>query len=130
MHRLAKTATLAFACLCGCGRVAYLNRGSIPPDKFRENRGWVDPCMAKQIRIMPVTDEKQDGIMRLHIPLQNLTLSNISCEVVVRFYDKEGVALDDAWGWRPITVDAQETDYIDVSAPDGRAAGYKIVVRR
>lgn len=84
-----------------------------------ETRRWVvnNPVLASDIRVLDVKEEESDGALIVNVLLKNGWHMPIGGKVKMLFYDKNGVQLDDPWGWHQINFEANQEQWVKFVAP-------------
>ncbi|HDR00289.1 MAG TPA: hypothetical protein ENN51_08420 [candidate division WOR-3 bacterium] len=110
------TVTLAgLVLLLGCS--ARIN--SVIIDRDAGTRRWdVDNIfLANDIKVLDVREEVKEGALFVDILIRNGWAMPIGGKLKVQFYDKRGVALPDAWGWKQINLESSQEEWFRAIAP-------------
>ncbi len=84
-----------------------------------ETRRWVinNPILAVDIRVLDVKEEEMDGALILSVLLKNGWNMPIGGKVKMLFYDRNGVQIDDPWGWHQVNLESGQEEWVRFVAP-------------
>jgi uncharacterized protein YcfL len=84
-----------------------------------ETRRWVinNPVLASDIRVLDVREEESDGALVVSVLLKNGWHMPIGGKIKMLFYDRNGVQLDDPWGWHQINLESNQEQWVKFVAP-------------
>ena len=90
-----------------------------------------NPFLADDIHVLEVKEIKKGSLLYVAVKLQNTWYNPISAKLKVEFYDKDGVALDNPWGWHPIILEAHQASWFKFMAPKQakEISAVKIMIR-
>ena len=55
---------------------------------------------------------------------------NMVLEVKMDFYDESGVKMDNPWGWKPVTIEPKQDEWVKFTAPSNAATDFKLYVKK
>ncbi|MEO0069050.1 MAG: DUF1425 domain-containing protein [candidate division WOR-3 bacterium] len=104
-----------FLLLIGCS--ATIN--SLWINRETDTRRWVinNPLLSSDIRVLDVKEEESDGALIVNVLLKNGWHMPIGGKVKMLFYDRNGVQLDDPWGWHQIMLESNQEQWVKFIAP-------------
>lgn len=84
-----------------------------------ESRRWVinNPVLASDIRVLDVKEEENDGALIVNVLLKNGWHMPIGGKVKMLFYDRNGVQIDDPWGWHQVMLESNQEQWVKFIAP-------------
>jgi len=98
-----------------------------------DTRRWVvnNPLLASDIRVLDVKEEESDGALIVNVLLKNGWRMPIGGKVKMLFYDKNGVQVDDPWGWHQIMLESNQEQWVKFIAPKPAAeiSRMKLMIR-
>ncbi len=98
-----------------------------------DTRRWVvnNPLLASDIRVLDVKEEESDGALIVNVLLKNGWRMPIGGKVKMLFYDKNGVQIDDPWGWHQIMLESNQEQWVKFIAPKPAAeiSRMKLMIR-
>ncbi|OYD14508.1 hypothetical protein CH330_08480 [candidate division WOR-3 bacterium JGI_Cruoil_03_51_56] len=119
----------ALTILVGCS--ARIN--SVIINRNTGTRSWdVDNVfLSRDIRVLDVKEEVKDGVLFVNILIKNGWSMPIGGKLKVQFYDRNGVQLDDPWGWHQLMLESNQEQWFRFMAPKkaNEISKMKIMVR-
>ncbi len=84
-----------------------------------KTRRWVvnNPILATDIRVLDVKEEENEGALIINVLLKNGWHMPIGGKVKMLFYDKNGVQIDDPWGWHQVNLESNQEEWVRFVAP-------------
>jgi len=115
--------------LAGCAHT--INSLYISKDTATHTWHIDNPFLAKDIKVLDVKEIKIGNMLYVNVLLKNMWYRPISAKIKVNFYDKNGVQLENPWGWRPIILEAHQEEWYKFMAPKEakEISGIKIMIR-
>jgi uncharacterized protein YcfL len=83
-----------------------------------------------QVKVVDIKSSYNENASTISVKLQNLMWYEMELEVKMDFFDDEGIKLDNPWGWKPITLEEEQADWIKFIAPNNNAKDFKLYVQR
>jgi len=65
-----------------------------------------------------------------NIKIDNSVWFDMSIELKLDFYDSQGVQIDNPWGWRPITIEAAQFEWVKFIAPNKNVENFKLYMKK
>ncbi|MCK4307348.1 DUF1425 domain-containing protein [candidate division WOR-3 bacterium] len=90
-----------------------------------------NPFLAKDIKVLGVKEVKEGSLLYVNVLLKNSWYKPITGKVKVEFYDRNGVQLENPWGWHPITLESHQEEWFKFMAPkiEKEISKIKIMIR-
>jgi hypothetical protein len=122
---------LIIAVLVGCLPKATINSLVISRDVGSREWHIDNPILAQDLEILDVKEVQEGDLLYVNVLLQNTLYRPKSAKVKVEFYDRDGVQLENPWGWRPIILESHQEEWYRFMAPKSakEISAIKIMVR-
>lgn len=88
-----------------------------------------DPFLNEIVKVknIKVTENKTSRIV--NVQLQNLEFYEVHLEVKADFFDKNGIQIDNPWGYKPISIQGEQTAWVKFIAPSKKAKNFRLFVQ-
>jgi hypothetical protein len=120
---------VALAVLVGCS--ARIN--SVIINRETGTRRWdIDNAfLANDIKITDIKEEEKNGALFVSVLVHNGWAIRIGGLMKAQFYDKDGVQIDDPWGWHQVNLESSQEEWFKFMAPKkaDEISRIKIMVR-
>lgn len=114
-----------FLCFLGCGGINTItSEGSSTYTKIG------DVFLDNQISVDDIQVDKSSSPKVYSVKIRDLMHFDMVLEVKMDFYDQTGVKLDNPWGWKPVTVEEKQDEWIKFTAPSDLAINFKLYVKK
>lgn len=84
-----------------------------------------DQIKVEDIIITDIENSKMWNVM-----IKNLMWFDMNLECKMDFYDENGIKLDNPWGWKPLTVEKGQSDWIKFISPNKSAKNFKLYLKK
>jgi len=89
-----------------------------PSESLKKIEWKIDnPILANSVKIQSVKELRKGNLYYVAVQLKNTWYKPISAKLRVEFYDNNGVALENPWGWHPIIIEANQDAWFEFMAP-------------
>lgn len=89
-----------------------------------------DVFLDNQIAIEEIQKNSEAMTPSFNVRLANKMWFDMVLEVKMDFYDDGGVKLDNPWGWKPVSVEPKQDEWVKFTAPSGKAKNFKLYVKK
>jgi len=83
-----------------------------------------------QVGVLKTDEDIVNGLLQAKVIFKNMVNWTVNCEVKVKFRDKDGFDLEDAWGWFPLTLESSELKTFKRVAPSAEAVDYTVIIQQ
>lgn len=89
-----------------------------------------DIFLNDQIRLEDVKEIEKESAKTYNVLIKNLMWFDMNLEVKMDFYDSDGIIIDNAWGYKPVTLEKGQSDWIKFIAPNKNVNSFKLLVKK
>ena len=83
-----------------------------------------------QVGVLKTEADIVNGLLQAKVIFKNMVNWTVNCEVKVKFRDKDGFDLEDAWGWFPLILESSELKTFTRIAPSADAVDYTVIIQK
>ena len=89
-----------------------------------------DEFLNEQIKVNNIKVTESNNSKVFNVKISNLMWFDMNIEVKMDFYDSEGIKQDNPWGWKPLTIEQGQSDWVKFIAPNKRVQNFKLYVKK
>ena len=89
-----------------------------------------DVFLNDQVQVTDLFIDEARSPRVFKVKLRNFVWFDIVMEVKMDFYDESGAKLDNPWGWKPLTLEGKQDDWVEFMAPNEHARHFKLYMQK
>ncbi len=89
-----------------------------------------DVFLNDQIRVEDIKINESENGKAFNVMMKNLMWFDMNLEVKMDFYDRDGIKLDNPWGWKPFTLEQGQSDWIKFISPNKNTRNFKLYMKK
>ena len=116
---------LALLSLVGCSGInTFSNKGDMTYSEIGDY--FLDDQI--QLENLKIVDEGNARVWNINI--KNLMYYEMVLEIKMDFFTSDGIKIDNPWGWKPLTLESSQSDWLKFIAPNENIRNFKLYVKR
>lgn len=89
-----------------------------------------DIFLNDQIRVEDIKIVETENSKSISVMMKNLMWFDINLEVKMDYYDIDGIKVDNPWGWKPLTIEQEQSEWIKFISPNKMTENFKLYMRK
>jgi uncharacterized protein YcfL len=88
---------------------------------------WV---FGEEIKVDDIVIQESNAVKTIAIKLKNWWHYDLVLEAKMDFFDADGVTIDNAWGWKPVTVNGYQYEWVKFTAPNESVKFFRLSMKK
>lgn len=89
-----------------------------------------DLFLNDQIKVDDIKVVETENGKSWNVSIKNLMWFDINLEVKMDFYDADGIKVDNPWGWKPLTLEKAQGEWVKFTAPNKSVRNFKLLIKK
>ena len=89
-----------------------------------------DIFLNDQIRVEDIQIVETENSKSINVMMKNLMWFDINLEVKMDFYDQNNIKVDNPWGWKPLTIEQGQSEWIKFTSPNKMTENFRLYMRK
>lgn len=89
-----------------------------------------DISLNNQIKVVDIKMIESENSKVFNVMIKNFMPFEINLEIKMDFYNQDGIKLDNSWGWKPFTLEEEQSDWIKFISPSKNASNFKLYMKK